>query len=571
MSFRSSTRARRLAACTALVLSAGMLLAGPASAGTPAPHPAVEKPTADFTPPSLTRPAAGAARAGATATDGVGASPMLSDFDGDGSGDLIYRGWDGNVYTAPTSTQGGQFGYFAEQPPKDIVPIGNQDGNASGPEVLLLSQTGRLSMYADATPTDATYVWQGSGWGAYNKILAPGDVNDDGRADLLARDLNGNLYLYYATGNRTAPFSARVGLGAGWNAYDQLFGVGDNNGDGWADMYARDSAGGLWFYGGTGDKSKPFGTRKYIGPGWGIYNQVFPVGDDNGDGNGELIARDLKGTLWYYTGKGAGTLGARVQVSDPGGWAGVPQFGGAGNNPVMGNKEGVLARDKAGTLFWYGVSSTGKLGGRNQLGDTGGWAGANFTHLSSMDLDASSDNSEIYQGVLYIASNRIGSGWGIYNTVVGPGDLSGDGQGDLLARDGSGVLYLYKGNGAGTALSGRIRIGSGWGAYNKLLGAGDYTGDGRTDLLARTSGGDLYLYPGSGVSTAPFKARVKIGTGWNGYSKLVAPGDLNADGKADLLGVTSGGDLYAYLNTAPAKFGARAKIGTGFGIYNAMS
>ncbi|MGW2303634.1 hypothetical protein ACWCO6_21520, partial [Streptomyces sp. NPDC001809] len=44
------TRAR-LTACTALVLSAGMLLATPASADRPAPpHPAVEKPAADVTP-----------------------------------------------------------------------------------------------------------------------------------------------------------------------------------------------------------------------------------------------------------------------------------------------------------------------------------------------------------------------------------------------------------------------------------------------------------------------------------------------------------------------------------------
>ncbi|MEU0402257.1 hypothetical protein ABZ318_18855, partial [Streptomyces sp. NPDC006197] len=33
--------------------------------------------------------------------------------------------------------------------------------------------------------------------------------------------------------------------------------------------------------------------------------------------------------------------------------------------------------------------------------------------------------------------------------------------------------------------------------------------------------------------------------------KAGAPGDLNADGKGDLLGVTSGGDLYRYLNTSP--------------------
>ncbi|MFI8767953.1 FG-GAP repeat domain-containing protein [Streptomyces sp. R-07] len=547
-----------------------MLLATPASADQPGPRPAIDKPVADFTTPPLTRPSAGAARQGAAAATGVGASPQLSDFDGDGSGDLIFRKWDGTVNTATTSGQGGQFGSFSE-PPKDVVPIGNQDGNASGPEVLTLSQTGVLSLYADATPTTASLAWQGKGWNIYNKIVAPGDVNDDGRADVVARDNDGNLYLYYATGNRTAPFATRVKIGTGWNIYDQMIGFGDNNGDGWADLLGRDSAGTLWFYAGKGDKSQPFAARVKVGTGWNIYNQIVPVGDDDGDGNGELLARDLNGTLWYYTGKGDGTFAARQQSSDTGGWDGIPQFGGAGNIPVTGNKEGVLARDTAGTMFWYGVRTTGQLGSRSQVGDTGGWAGANVTHLSSMNTDGSSDLAQIYQGNLYIESNKIGAGWGVYNALVGPGDLSGDGKGDLLARDGSGYLYLYQGNGAGTAVASRIKVGSGWGTYNKILGAGDYTGDGRTDIVARTSGGDLYLYAGTGVAATPFKARVKIGTGWNTYSKIVAPGDLNADGKGDLLGVTSGGDLYRYLNIAPGKFTARVNIGHGYQVYNAMS
>ncbi|MFE0705406.1 FG-GAP repeat domain-containing protein, partial [Streptomyces sp. NPDC058872] len=429
----------RLAACTALALSAGMLLAGPASADSPAPRPTAEKPVVTFDPPSLNLPGGGAARAGTTATTGVGASPQLSDFDGDGRSDLIYRGWDGNVYTATTTGQEGQFGY-TDEPAKDIIPIGNQDGDASGPEVLLLSQSGVLSLYTDATTNGASYAWEGRGWNAYNKVVAPGDVNDDGRADLVARDHDGGLYLYYATGNRSAPFASRVKIGSGWNIYDQLFGIGDNNGDGWADLIGRDTAGDLWFYAGTGDKARPFAARVKIGTGWHIYNQIMSVGDDNGDGNGELIARDMKGTLWYYTGKGNGTLGARVQRSNTGGWAGVPQFGGAGNNPVTGNKEGVRARDTAGTMFWYGVRSTGLLAPRVQTSDTGNWKGANFTHISSTDMDASSDLAEVYDNGLYIDGVYIGTGWSAYNVLVGPGDLSGDGKGDLLARDRSGIL-----------------------------------------------------------------------------------------------------------------------------------
>ncbi|CAM5335651.1 hypothetical protein STANM309S_03998 [Streptomyces tanashiensis] len=69
----------------------------------------------------------------------------------------------------------------------------------------------------------------------------------------MARDRDGVLWLYYATGDRTAPFASRVRLGGGWNVYDHLFGIGDNNGDGWADLLARDTAGNLlWLYAGTG-------------------------------------------------------------------------------------------------------------------------------------------------------------------------------------------------------------------------------------------------------------------------------------------------------------------------------
>ncbi|WP_234323144.1 FG-GAP repeat domain-containing protein [Streptomyces bikiniensis] len=565
-----STRAR-LAACTALVLSAGMLLAAPASADGPSPRPAVGKPAPDSATPSVRKVPGGAAgRADAVGASRPAGSPQLSDFDGDGYGDLIYRAWDGGLHTATTAGGGGRFLAEVPEPVKDVVPIGDQ-GDGGGPEVLTLSSRGVLSLYANATPTTASYAWQGLGWQIYNKVLAPGDVNDDGRADLLARDHNGNLYLYYATGNHAEPFSARVKVGPGWNTYDQLLGIGDNNGDGWADLLARDTAGTLWFYAGRGDKAAPFGARKAVGGGWQAYNQIFAVGDDNGDGNGELLARDQKGTLWYYVGKGGGAFETRRQLDAVGYWQGIPQFGGAGNIPVTGDKEGVLARDGAGTLFWYGSRTDGVLADRTPTGEPGAWAGVGFTHLSTLDPDASSDVAWVEQGVLYVEGAEIGPGWDVYDAFVGPGDLTGDGKGDLLARDRSGVLHLYAGNGAGTAFGGRIKVGPGWGSYDRLVGAGDHTSDGRADIVARTPGGDLYLYAGTGSATAPFKDRVRIGPGWQTYTRLVAPGDLNADGKADLLGVAADGTLYRYLNTTSGTFSARFAIGSGFGAYDSMS
>jgi hypothetical protein len=48
--------------------------------------------------------------------------------------------------------------------------------------------------------------------------------------------------------------------------------------------------------------------------------------------------------------------------------------------------------------------------------------------------------------------------------IVTPGDFNGDARPDVLARDSSGNLWLYPGNGAGGWLT-RSRVGQGWSGY----------------------------------------------------------------------------------------------------------
>ncbi|MEU2239548.1 VCBS repeat-containing protein [Streptomyces sp. NPDC018338] len=571
MRITNSRRAGRIAACTALALSAGMILAGPASADEPAPRPSVKKVERSFTPPQLTHPKQDSARAGAAAA-GAAASLSLSDLDLDGYDDVIYRAIDGELYSNASDSVFDLM-YREYDVAKDIIPIGDQGGYDAQPEVLALSEDGTLSLYADAGvggSGDLHVV--GGGWQIYNKVMSPGDVNNDGFADVVARTKDGQLFLYLATGDLDKPFGTRISVGGGWGVYDQLVGAGDVNGDGLADLYARDTlTGNLYFYTGTGTMSSPFAGRKLIGGGWGTYNQVVNWGD------GFLLARVGSGadagTFYTYAINANGTLASRERLGEVGDGIGVVQLSGGGSNPHTG-KNSVVGRDSSGALYMYLGMTDGTLSSRSKFSEADTYSGIDFTNTSSFNSDNFSDIAEVWDwnnNQLWIDTAPIGNGWGVYNTLVGPGDLSGDGKADLLARDRSGVLYLYKGNGQGTAFAGRIRVGGGWGGFNKLLGAGDYTGDGRADLLARTTGGELFLYPGSGNPITPFKARVSIGTGWNTYKYLTAPGDLNADGKADILGVTSTGDLYRYLNTTPGKFSGRSKIGYGFGVYNSMS
>ncbi|MGN7252760.1 FG-GAP repeat domain-containing protein [Arthrobacter sp. SAFR-014] len=96
--------------------------------------------------------------------------------------------------------------------------------------------------------------------------------------------------------------------------------------------------------------------------------------------------------------------------------------------------------------------------------------------------------------------------------VVGPGDLTGDRKADILARDASGILWVYRGDGRGGFAS-RSSTGAGWNAMGTIAGRGDFNGDGRTDALAIDASGVLWLYKGNGAGN--WLGRSSMGAGWN--------------------------------------------------------
>ncbi|CAM5705348.1 hypothetical protein SVIOM74S_02024 [Streptomyces violarus] len=84
-----------------------------------------------------------------------------------------------------------------------------------------------------------------------------------------------------------------------------------------------------------------------------------------------------------------------------------------------------------------------------------------------------------------------------------------------------------------------------------MRGHGDFTGDGRADLLARQSStGDLYLYKATGkAGSEALSSRIKVRSAWTGYNAFDAVGDISGDGNADFLALTPGGTLYLYKGT----------------------
>ncbi|MFB8089626.1 FG-GAP repeat domain-containing protein [Streptomyces sp. NPDC055992] len=228
-----------------------------------------------------------------------------------------------------------------------------------------------------------------------------------------------------------------------------------------------------------------------------------------------LSGVDASGNAYTYAPQGDGTLSARVKIDS--GWTGLAFVGQVDNN-ADNIADGRWQLGTAGNIYYYEGNSPAK---------------------------------------------KIGYGWDTYNTVVSVGQFGGGEGGDLLTRDDKGDVYLYLGYGDGTVTK-RLKVGYGWDIYTQIAGNGDLDGDGKNDLVARDKSGVLWLYKGTGDQKAPYAKRTKIGSGWNQYNNLFAAGDLNMDGRTDLVARNEKGELYLYAGTgnAAAPYKAKALIGT---------
>ncbi|MFI2242649.1 FG-GAP-like repeat-containing protein [Streptomyces chrestomyceticus] len=142
-------------------------------------------------------------------------------------------------------------------------------------------------------------------------------------------------------------------------------------------------------------------------------------------------------------------------------------------------------------------------------------------------------------------------------TEVVAGDFTGDGKTDLIGKVGND-LWLWAGHGNGEFAK-RALVTQGW-AYTQTT-AGDFNGDGIADLVARDDKKNLWLFPGRKGGT--FAEKVLLTGGWK-YTQTVA-GDFTGNGKTDLIARDDEpGTVLRWAGRGNGTFAARVPVSSSY-------
>ena len=193
-----------------------------------------------------------------------------------------------------------------------VRTVGDVDGNGQD-DVIGFGLDGVYVAVSNGSSFGPVNRWTQSfdlahGWTVKDYVRTVGDVNGDGRADLVGFGLDG-VYVGLSTGtgfDTATKWTNAFDLSHGWTVKDYVRTVGDVNGDGKADLVGFGSDGvyvGLST--GTGFGTATKWTNAFdLSHGWTVKDYVRTVGDINGDGKADLVGFGLDGV---YVGLSTGT------------------------------------------------------------------------------------------------------------------------------------------------------------------------------------------------------------------------------------------------------------------------
>jgi hypothetical protein len=298
------------------------------------------------------------------------------------------------------------------------------------------------------------------------------DFNADGKSDIAWRDTSnsassGSVAIWEMNGTQVLNPNATSVAGVSYPLWT-IIGLGDFNGDGYADILWRDNTGDLAIWEMMGTQVINSGaTFVATITGW----SVSGIGDFNGDGKSDVLWTDGSGNyaIWEMNGtqllNSVATYLAKVSTQ----WTvvGVGDFNGDG-------KADILWGDQAGDYAIWEMNGT-------QI---------------------------INPSATFVAT--LSTNW----KVLRVGDFNGDGKSDILWTDGNGNYAISEMNGTQIINSNAMFVANvtGW----LVAGTGDYNGDGMSDILWTDGNGNYAIWEMNGTTIINSNATyvAKVSTNW---------------------------------------------------------
>ncbi|MEU9097088.1 FG-GAP-like repeat-containing protein [Streptomyces sp. NPDC048361] len=432
-------------------------------------------------------------------------------------------------------------------------------------------------------------------------VIAPGDLNNDGIPDLWLRDNNsGDIYRSYGrkdpnTGKLdpttwgNALERVKIGSGVPASTFPTVGSVGDINGDGLPDLWARKTDNTVigWQGKAPGSDGNSFGTSFVID---GVTGGTrIPAGTTLASGksftsrsakltmqtDGNLVITSNADKVLWST-KTSGNPGATAAMNTDGNLRvytadGTTKLWGtdldATKTPGLTAGGYALLQDR-GNLVVYNIKSQALWSSGTHIrhdyngdgrSDMASWYNYSDGHAAFQSFLTNSDGT--FNAPFGSYSSGIGS-WNVDKMRFATGDYNGDGRGDAaMTYDyGGGLMKVFTAFGKpdggfqAPVVSYTSAKGS-WYSESMSLQSGDFNGDGRDDLAIWYSYADgsdrLFTLTADvrGGFNPPFEGNAMPAGWWDVKKSKAVTGDFNGDGRDDIAALYGYGDGTLKMHT----------------------
>jgi lipopolysaccharide export system protein LptA len=341
-----------------------------------------------------------------------------------------------------------------------FAPPSHDDFNGDGNADLLLQNAainGNVMIdLMNGTSITSTFTVTNPGGPSW-QVVATGDFNNDGKADIVVQDTSGAPDIWLMNGTTIASTVALPVPPSSWH----VIATGDFNGDGQTDILWQNTSGqpALWLMNGTSLVSSVGLTTPPAS--W----RVIGAGDFNGDGKSDILWQNTSGQPGIWEMNGTSIVSAVGLLTPPPQWkvVGAGDFNGDGNSDILwinSNDDTVGIWEMNGTSIVSAVAlstvpplSWTLVGAADVNGDGMSdllWQNANTSQVGVWEMNGTSI-------IAAVAPTTPGNGWQLkVDGPIPPDQMGTTGAADpppggtmhLSAPDTNGTMHLSMPDGA---------------------------------------------------------------------------------------------------------------------------